>query len=72
MAQISDNFILLYESYSKLNQIEEIIQNSDQKIMRKYGVNQKYVQEREINLQATKHFIGYQICLLYTSPSPRD
>jgi len=61
MAQISDNFILLYESYSKLNQIEEIIQNSDQKIMRKYGVNQKYVQEREINLQATKHFIGYQI-----------
>ena len=61
MAQISDNFILLYESYSKLTQIEEIIQNSDQKIMRKYGVNQKYVQEREINLQATKHFIGYQI-----------
>ena len=60
-AQISDNFLLLYESYSKLSQIEEIIQNSDQKIMRKYGVNQKYVQEREINLQATKHFIGYQI-----------
>ncbi len=61
MAQISDNFILLYESYSKLNQIEEIIQNSDQKIMRKYGVNKNYLQEREINLQATKHFIGYQI-----------
>ena len=61
MAQISDNFILLYESYSKLNQIEEIIQNSDQKIMRKYGVDQNYVQEREINLEATQHFIGYQI-----------
>ena len=60
-AQISDNFILLYESYSKLNQIEEIIQNSDKKIMRKYGVNESYVSEREINLEATKHFIGYQI-----------
>ena len=61
VAQISDNFILLYESYSKLNQIEEIIQNSDKKIMRKYGVNESYVSEREINLEATKHFIGYQI-----------
>mgnify|MGYP001485872182 FL=1 len=61
VAQISDNFILLYESYSKLNQIEEIIQNSDKKIMRKYGVNENYVLEREINLEATKHFIGYQI-----------
>ena len=60
-AQISDNFILLYESYSKLNQIEEIIQNSDKKIIRKYGVNENYVLEREINLEATKHFIGYQI-----------
>ena len=46
VAQISDNFILLYESYSKLNQIEEIIQNSDKKIMRKYGVNESYVSER--------------------------
>ena len=61
VAQISDNFILLYASYSKLNQIEEIIQNSDKKIMRKYGVNESYVSEREINLEATKHFIGYQI-----------
>ena len=61
VAQISDNFILLYESYIKLNQIEEIIQNSDKKIMRKYGVNESYVSEREINLEATKHFIGYQI-----------
>ena len=60
-AQISDNFLLLYESYSKLSQIEEIIQNSDKKIMRKYGVNENSLQEGEINLEATKHFIGYQI-----------
>ena len=60
-AQISNNFILLYESYTKLNQIEEIIQNSDKKIMRKYGVNENYVIEQQINLDASKHFIGYQI-----------
>ena len=38
-AQISDNFILIYESYNKINQIEEIIKQSDNKIIRKYGVN---------------------------------
>ena len=37
--QISDNFILIYESYNKINQIEEIIKQSDNKIIRKYGVN---------------------------------
>ncbi len=60
-AQISDNFILIYESYNKINQIEEIIKQSDNKIMRKYGVNKKYLLEKEINLEPTKHFIGYQI-----------
>tara|TARA_A100001388_G_scaffold121008_1_gene89388 strand:+ start:14 stop:952 length:939 start_codon:yes stop_codon:yes gene_type:complete len=60
-AQISDNFILIYESYNKINQIEEIIKQSDNKIIRKYGVNKKYLLEKEINLEPTKHFIGYQI-----------
>ena len=60
-AQISDNFILIYESYNKINQIEEIIKQSDNKIMRKYGVNKKYLLQKEINLEPTKHFIGYQI-----------
>ena len=60
-AQISDNFILIYESYNKINQIEEIIKQSDNKIIRKYGVNKKYLLQKEINLEPTKHFIGYQI-----------
>tara|TARA_B100000214_G_scaffold157011_1_gene112655 strand:- start:177 stop:1115 length:939 start_codon:yes stop_codon:yes gene_type:complete len=60
-AQISDNFILIYESYNKINQIEEIINQSDKKIIRKYGVNEKYLLEKEINLEPSKHFIGYQI-----------
>ena len=60
-AQISDNFILIYESYNKINQIEETIKQSDNKIMRKYGVNKKYLLQKEINLEPTKHFIGYQI-----------
>ncbi len=60
-AQIADNFILIYESYNKINQIEEIIKQSDNKIIRKYGVNKKYLLEKEINLEPTKYFIGYQI-----------
>ena len=36
-AQESDNFLLLYESYNKLNKIEEIIENSETKILTKYS-----------------------------------
>ena len=49
-AQISDNFILIYESYNKINQIEEIIKQSDNKIMRKYGVNKKYLIQKKLIL----------------------
>ena len=61
IAQTSDNFVFLYESYNKLNQIEEIIQNSDKRIMRKYGVNESILDDQEINFEPTKYFIGYQI-----------
>ena len=61
IAQTSDNFVFLYESYNKLNQIEEIIQNSDKRIMRKYGVNESILDNQEINFEPTKYFIGYQI-----------
>ena len=40
-AQISDNFILLYESYDKLNKIEEVIQGSEKRIFRKYGCTER-------------------------------
>ena len=60
-AQESDNFLLLYESYNKLNKIEEIIEKSETKILIKYGVNQEYFAGNELMLQPSKHFIGYQV-----------
>ena len=60
-AQISDNFIFLYESYDKLNEIEEVIQGSERRIFRKYGVNEDLMLSRNIKILPTEHFIGYQI-----------
>ena len=60
-AQISDNFIFLYESYDKLNEIEEVIQGSERRIFRKYGVNEDLILDRNIKILPTEHFIGYQI-----------
>ena len=60
-AQETDNFLLLYESYNKLNKIEEIIENSEIKILTKYGVNQEYFASNELTLEPSKHFIGYQV-----------
>ena len=60
-AQETDNFLLLYESYNKLNKIEEIIENSETKILTKYGVNQEYFASNELILEPSMHFIGYQV-----------
>ena len=60
-AQEADNFLLLYESYNKLNKIEEIIENSETKILTKYGVNQEYFASNELILEPSMHFIGYQV-----------
>tara|TARA_A100001015_G_scaffold11320_1_gene13521 strand:- start:1044 stop:1985 length:942 start_codon:yes stop_codon:yes gene_type:complete len=60
-AEKSDNFLLLYESYNKLNKIEEIIENSETKILTKYGVNQEYFASNELILEPSIHFIGYQV-----------
>ena len=60
-AQISDNFLLLYESYDNLNQIEEVIESSQTRILRKYGVSEQYLLNKQIQLLPTEHFIGYQI-----------
>ena len=48
-AQISDNFLLLYESYEKLNNIEQVIQKSEKRI------------DKNLKIRPTEHFIGYQI-----------
>ena len=60
-AEKTDNFLLLYESYNKLNKIEEIIENSETKILTKYGVNQEYFASNELVLEPSMHFIGYQV-----------
>ncbi len=60
-AEETDNFLLLYESYNKLNKIEEIIENSETKILTKYGVNQEYFASNELILEPSIHFIGYQV-----------
>ena len=52
---------MLYESYNKLNKIEEIIENSETKILTKYGVNQEYFASNELTLEPSMHFIGYQV-----------
>lgn len=60
-SQISDNFLLLYESYDKLSQIEQIIEEAEPRILRKYGITEQSIFDRNLELQPTKHFIGYQV-----------
>ena len=60
-SQISDNFLLLYESYDKLSQIEQVIEDAEPRILRKYGITEQLIFDRNLELQPTKHFIGYQV-----------
>ena len=60
-SQISDNFLLLYESYDKLSQIEQVIEEAEPRILRKYGITEQSIFDRNLELQPTKHFIGYQV-----------
>ncbi len=60
-AQTSENFLLLYESYDKLNNIEDVIQASEKRILRKYGVSEELIKDRSLKILPTEHFIGYQI-----------
>ena len=60
-SQISDNFLLLYESYDKLSQIERVIEEAEPRILRKYGITEQSIFDRNLDLQPTKHFIGYQV-----------
>tara|TARA_B100001939_G_scaffold297957_1_gene272723 strand:+ start:257 stop:1198 length:942 start_codon:yes stop_codon:yes gene_type:complete len=60
-SQESDNFLLLYENYDKLNKIEEIIEKSETKILTKYGVDKEFIFDNNLILDPSKHFIGYQI-----------
>ena len=58
--QASNNFLLIYEDYQELANIEEIIQTADEKIYKKYGVNQEKLNEKN-PLNSQRFFIGYQV-----------
>lgn len=58
--QSSNNFLLIYEDYENLKNIENLIQNVDEKIFTKYGVNLDSITE-STDLDAQRFFIGYQV-----------
>lgn len=60
-SQISDNFLLIYESYGKLDQIESVIQDAEDRILKKYGVNPEILTDKNLNINPTEYFIGYQV-----------
>ena len=60
-SQISDNFLLIYESYGKLDQIESIIQDAEDRILKKYGVNPEILTDKNLRINPTEYFIGYQV-----------
>mgnify|MGYP001444135313 CR=1 FL=1 len=60
-SQISDSFLLIYESYGKLDQIETVIQNAEDRILKKYGVNPEMIINKQLKINPTEYFVGYQI-----------
>ena len=60
-SQISDNFLLIFESYGKLDQIESVIQDAEERILKKYGVNPEILTDKNLMINPTEYFIGYQV-----------
>ena len=58
--QSSNNFLLIYEDYENIKNIENLIQNVDEKIFTKYGVNLDSIASSS-DLDAQRFFIGYQV-----------
>lgn len=58
--QSSNNFLLIYEDYENIKNIESLIQNVDEKIFTKYGVNLDSIAS-STDLDAQRFFIGYQV-----------
>lgn len=58
--QSSNNFLLIYEDYENIKNIENLIQNVDEKIFTKYGVNLDSI-AGSTDLDAQRFFIGYQV-----------
>ena len=58
--QSSNNFLLIYEDYENIKNIENLIQNVDKKIFTKYGVSSDSLAS-STDLDAQQFFIGYQV-----------
>ena len=58
--QSSNNFLLIYEDYENIKNIENLLQNVDEKIFTKYGVTSDSLAS-STDLDAQRFFIGYQV-----------
>ena len=58
--QSLNNFLLIYEDYENIKNIENLIQNVDEKIFTKYGVSSDSLAS-STDLDAQRFFIGYQV-----------
>lgn len=60
LGQESNKFIVVYEDFKKIKEIEELIKNSDVKVFEKYGVSLAQINSVE-NSNFQEFFIGYQV-----------
>jgi hypothetical protein len=61
--QESNKYVLIYEDFEKISEIQELIENSNTKILEKYGVSLKDLDLLE-NLEFERFFIGYQVRII--------
>jgi len=61
--QESNKYVLIYEDFEKISEIQELIENSNTKILEKYGVSLKDSDFLE-NLEFQRFFIGYQVRII--------
>ena len=61
--QESNKYVLIYEDFEKISEIQELIENSNTKILEKYGVSLKDSDFLE-NLEFERFFIGYQVRII--------
>ena len=62
-SQESNKYVLIYEDFEKISEIQELIENSNTKILEKYGVSLKDLDLLE-NLEFERFFIGYQVRII--------
>lgn len=58
--QSSSNFLLFYESFEKIREIEKVIKENDKNILRKYGLTPNALDGLQ-ELNSDRFFVGYQV-----------